>query len=156
MLKFQRAWCVGNINLAIQTNRCTTNQSDPVENVIIARININSSHLTMSVSSHGPSFYFYLMFLFVFMTLVVYRQGKSFLQCREMDFIVDVRGVRIHHRTMDRHLSHLGLCIYILVGVSQSFRLFYIPISRTLTILHFAPAVVFQVPLVEGERIASW
>jgi hypothetical protein len=76
----------------------------------------------MSVSSHGPSFCFCLMFLFVSMTLAVW--GKSFLQCREMDFIVDVRGVRIHRRTMDRHLSHLGLCICILVGASQSFRLF--------------------------------
>jgi hypothetical protein len=104
MLKFQRAWCVRNVYLAMQTNQCTTNQSDQVENVIIiAHININSSHLTMSVSSHGPSFFFCPMFLFVFMTLAV--QGKSFLQCREMDFIVDVRGVRIHHRTMDRHLS---------------------------------------------------
>jgi hypothetical protein len=117
MLKFQRAWCVGNIYLAMQTDQCTTNQLDPVENVIIACINVNSSHLTMSVTSHGPSFCFCLMFLFVFMTLAV--QGKSFLQCREMDFIVDVCGVRIHHRTMDRHLSHLGLCIYILVGASQ-------------------------------------
>jgi hypothetical protein len=142
MLKFQRAWCVGNIYLATQTNQCTTNQSDPVENVIIAHFNINSSHLTMSVSSHGPSFCIYLMFLFSSNA----ERWTSLSMCTVSEFIIE-RWTVICLIWDSAFTSSLEQANRSVCSIS---------ISRTLTILHFAPAAVFQVPLVEGERIASW